>query len=274
MKSILVTCVPEENRVAMVEDGVLEAIEMERSSHSHLVGSIYKGQVQNVLPGMQAAFVDIGTEKNAFLYIGDGLPQDVVKALPKVQHIHIGQRLPVQIIKDAIGTKGPRATTHISLPGRNVVLMPTAAYIGMSRRIDDEAERSRLHEIASRICPQGMGLIIRTVAAGQSEETLKADVDYLVKLWESIMARFKLKGKGTNLLFRDADLIIRMVRDSLTDEVDEVLIDDREVWQRVVDLVQFLSPHLAQRVKLLVAQVGHQRDADFLDGVITTALGG
>ncbi|MBE6073372.1 MAG: Rne/Rng family ribonuclease [Selenomonas ruminantium] len=249
MKSILVTCVPEENRVAMVEDGVLEAIEMERSSHSHLVGNIYKGQVQNVLPGMQAAFVDIGTEKNAFLYIGDGLPQDVVKALPKVQHIHIGQRLPVQIIKDAIGTKGPRATTHISLPGRNVVLMPTAAYIGMSRRIDDEAERSRLHAIASRICPEGMGLIIRTVAAGQSEAALQADVDYLVKLWESIMARFKLKGKGTNLLFRDADLIIRMVRDSLTDEIDEMLIDDREVWQRVVDLVQFLSPHLAPRVK-------------------------
>ena len=249
MKSILVTSTPEENRVAMIEDGVLETIEMERSSHSHLVGNIYKGQIQNVLPGMQAAFVDIGTDKNAFLYIGDGMPQDMVKALPKAQHIHIGQRLPVQIIKDAIGTKGPRATTHISLPARNVVLMPTAAYIGMSRRIEDEDERNRLHEIASRICPEEMGLIIRTAAAGQSEETLKADVDYLVKLWQSIMARFKLKSKGTNLLFRDADLIIRMVRDSLTDEIDEMVIDNHEVWQRVRELVQFLSPQLVDRVK-------------------------
>lgn len=250
MKSILVTSVPEETRVAVVKDGVLDAIEMERASHSHLVGNIYKGHVQNVLPGMQAAFVDIGTGKNAFLYIGDGLPHDILKALPKTQHIHIGQNLPVQIIKDAIGSKGPRATTHISLPGRNVVLMPTAAYIGMSRRIAEEQERERLHEIAGRICPAGMGLIIRTAAAGQSEETLRADVEYLMKLWQSILARFQLKGRGSNLLYRDADLIIRVVRDSLTDEIDEMLIDSKEVWQRVRELVSFLSPHLTDRVIL------------------------
>ena len=250
MKSILVSSVPEETRVTVVHDGVLDAIEMERASHSHLVGNIYKGHVQNVLPGMQAAFVDIGTGKNAFLYIGDGLPHDIIKALPKAQHIHIGQNLPIQIIKDAIGSKGPRATTHISLPGRNVVLMPTAAYIGMSRRIEEEKERERLHEIAGRICPEGMGLIIRTAAAGQSEEILRADVEYLTKLWQSILARFQLKSKGSNLLYRDADLIIRVVRDSLTDEIDEMLIDSKEVWQRVRELVRFLSPHLAGRIKL------------------------
>ena len=250
MKSILVSSVPEETRVAVVHDGVLDAIEMERASHSHLVGNIYKGHVQNVLPGMQAAFVDIGTGKNAFLYIGDGLPHDIIKALPKAQHIHIGQNLPIQIIKDAIGSKGPRATTHISLPGRNVVLMPTAAYIGMSRRIEEEKERERLHEIAGRICPEGMGLIIRTAAAGQSEEILRADVEYLTKLWQSILARFQLKSKGSNLLYRDADLIIRVVRDSLTDEIDEMLVDSKEVWQRVRELVRFLSPHLAGRIKL------------------------
>lgn len=250
MKSILVTSVPEEIRVALVKDGVLDAIEMERGSHSHLVGNIYKGHVQNVLPGMQAAFVDIGTGKNAFLYIGDGLPHDIIKALPKNQHIHIGQNIPVQIIKDAIGSKGPRATTHISLPGRNVVLMPTAAYIGMSRRIEEEKERERLHEIAKKICPAGMGLIIRTVAMGQSEETLQADVDYLTKLWQSILARFQLKSKGSNLLYRDADLIIRVVRDFLTDEIDEMLIDSKEVWQRVRELVPFVSPQLAERIQL------------------------
>ncbi|MCH3959171.1 MAG: Rne/Rng family ribonuclease [Selenomonas sp.] len=249
MKSILVTIVPEETRMALVEDGVLEAIEVERSSHAHLVGNIYKGQVQNVLPGMQAAFVDIGAEKNAFMYIGDGLPHDAVKALPQTQRIHIGQQIPVQIIKDAIGTKGPRATTHISLPGRNVVLMPTAAYIGMSRRIDDEAERNRLHAIAEKICPEGMGLIIRTVAMGLSEEALAEDVQYLVKLWQSILARFKLKGKGSALLYRDADLTIRIVRDCLTEDIDEMLIDDEQVCRLVRDLVKYISPQLVERIR-------------------------
>ena len=249
MKSILVTVVPEETKLAILEDGKLSSIEVERATHSHLVGNIYKGQVQNVLPGMQAAFVDIGTGKNAFMYIGDGLPSDVKQALPRPQKIHIGQQLPVQIIKDATGSKGPRATTHITLPGRNVVLLPTAAYIGMSRRIEDEVERSRLHEIAAKICPEGMGLIIRTVAAGVSEAALREDVEYLSKLWHSLMARFKMKSKGANLLYRDADLIIRTVRDSLTHDVDFMLIDNRAVYQRVRDFVQLLSPELTERIR-------------------------
>ena len=141
MKTILANVVPEETRLAMVNDtdGELEMVEFERASTAHLVGNIYRGQVQNVLPGMQAAFVDIGGEKNAFLYIGDGLPygEGEARQLPH-QKIHIGQILPVQIVKDAVGTKGPRATMHISLPGRLLVLMPTAAYIGLSRRITGE----------------------------------------------------------------------------------------------------------------------------------------
>lgn len=255
MKSILVTAAPEETRAALVEDGVLEAVEMERSAHSHLVGNIYKGKVQNVLPGMQAAFVDIGTGKNAFMYIGDGKSHDMIGTMAPMQSIHIGQNLPVQIIKDEIGTKGPRATTHISLPGRNVVLMPTAAYIAMSRRIEDEAERSRLHEIAGRICPEGMGLIIRTAAIGQSEAVLREDVEYLIRLWHSILAHFQMKGKKAALLYRDADLIIRVVRDSLTSEIDEMVIDDRKVWQRVRDLVHFLSPDLTDRIRLYEGRV-------------------
>ena len=249
MKSILVTVVPEEMKVAVMEDGKLSSIEVERATHSHLVGNIYKGQVQNVLPGMQAAFVDIGTGKNAFMYIGDGMPADMKQAMPKTQKIHIGQQIPVQIVKDAIGSKGPRATTHITLPGRHVVLLPTAAYIGMSRRIEEEAERSRLHDIASRICPEGMGLIIRTVAAGASEEALREDVGYLAKLWHSLMSRFKMKSKGANLLYRDADLIIRIVRDNLTAEVAEMLIDDQAVYQRVHDFVKLLSPELLPKIK-------------------------
>jgi len=249
MKSILVTVVPEETKLAILEDGKLSSIEVERATHSHLVGNIYKGQVQNVLPGMQAAFVDIGTGKNAFMYIGDGMPEDVKQTLPRPQKIHIGQHLPVQIIKDAIGSKGPRATTHITLPGRNVVLLPTAAYIGMSRRIEDEKERSRLHDIAAKICPEGMGLIIRTVAAGATQEALQEDVEYLAKLWHSLMARFQIKSKGANLLYRDADLIIRIVRDNLTPDVDAMLIDDKAVYQRVRDFVQLLSPSLVEKIR-------------------------
>lgn len=250
MKTILVTVIPEETRMAIVEDGELDAIEFERSSHSHLVGNIYKGQVQNVLPGMQAAFLDIGTGKNAFLYIGDGLPQDAMKVLPQAQKIHIGQNLPVQIVKDAIGTKGPRATTHISLPGRNIVLMPTAAYIGMSHRITDEAERKRLHEIAERICPKNMGLIVRTVAVGKSEADLQAEADYLYKLWQSILARFKMNSRGAVNLYRDADLAIRTARDYLNDSVDAMWIDDKDVYQRIVELMKFLSPELVPRIHL------------------------
>lgn len=248
MKTILLNSMPEEVRMAIVAGGELQAIEMERASHSHLVGNLYRGRVQNVLPGMQAAFVDIGREKNAFLYIGDGMPKEAQQAV-RQQKIHIGQTLPVQIVKDAIGTKGPRATTHLTLPGRNVVLMPTAAYIGISRRIESEEERARLHGIAERICPKDMGIIIRTVAAGKTEEALAADVRYLRRLWESIQARMKL-GSAPSLLYRDADLAIRMVRDSFTDEIDEVIVDDRALYQRIVELVEYASPELADRVKL------------------------
>ena len=272
MKSILVTVVPEETKLAILEDGKLSSIEVERATHSHLVGNIYKGQVQNVLPGMQAAFVDIGTGKNAFMYIGDGMPADVKQTLPHPQKIHIGQQLPVQIIKDAIGSKGPRAPTHITLPGRNVVLLPTAAYIGMSRRIEEEAERNRLHDIASRICPEGMGLIIRTVAAGATEESLQEDVEYLEKLWHSMMARFKMKSKGANLLYRDADLIIRVVRDNLTPEVEAMWIDNQAVYQRVRDFVQLLSPELTEKIRYydsresLFKHYGIEEELDNLGG--------
>ncbi len=249
MKSIIINTAPEETRMAITADNELVAIEVERSAHSHLVGNIYKGHVQNVLPGMQAAFVDIGLEKNAFLYIGDGLPKDALEAVPQQAKIHIGQNLPIQIVKDAIGTKGPRATTHLSLPGRNVVLMPTAVYIGISRRIEDEEERARLKAIAEHICPPDMGLIIRTVAAGQSEEVLAEDVQYLTRLWESLMARHRLRAAPT-LLYRDADLIIRIVRDCFTADIDALILDDAEVYRRVVELVQYISPELVERIQL------------------------
>ncbi len=248
MKSIVVNCIPEETRVVLMEDGRLLGIEAERADHLHLVGNFYKGKVQNVLPGMQAAFVDIGWEKNAFLYLGDDLPGGAQKALGK-QKIHVGQSILVQIVKDAIGTKGPRATTHLSLPGRNLVLMPTAAYIGLSKRIEDGEERSRLRKIAERICPPGMGLIIRTVAEGQSEELLTEEVRYLTRLWDSIQAKGKVC-PAPALLYRDAELMIRVVRDSFTAEIDEMVIDHPALYQRVRELAGFISSELTERIRL------------------------
>lgn len=266
MERIIVNVMPEEIRVAVTKDDELVSFELERPQHSHLVGNIYKGTVQNVLQGMQAAFVDIGTGKNAFMYIGDGklmpggekTPEGraaQLRVMPWLngqpnQKISIGQSLPVQITKDEVGSKGPRGTMHLSIPGRNVVLMPASSgYVGMSHRIDDEKEKKRLHDIVRELCPKGMGMIIRTAAIGQPREVLEQDIKYLTGLWETIIAKFKRKSKGAALLYRDADMVIRMVRDSFTDEVAEVIIDDEKTYKRVVELVESINPQLAERVQ-------------------------
>ncbi|MBQ7515407.1 MAG: Rne/Rng family ribonuclease [Schwartzia sp.] len=249
MRSILVDVMPEETRMAVLEDGTLQALEVERPAHSHLVGNIYKGRVQNVLPGMQAAFVDIGGSKNAFLYIGDGRTADMTAGTGGAGRVHIGQTLLVQVVKDATGSKGPRVTTHLTLPGRNVVLMPTASYVSLSRRIDDEGERERLRQLAESLCPPDMGLIVRTAAAGQNAEAIRADVRYLARLWSTIEARHRLLAAPA-LLYRDAELAIRLVRDSMTEAVDELLVDDAVTYQRIQELLQFSYPELSQRVRL------------------------
>lgn len=249
MKSIIVNIVPEETRIAIVEDQELSEISVERTENEYLVGNIYKGRVQNVLPGMQAAFVDIGQAKNAFLYIGDGLPKEAARAIVKNEAIHVGQNVLIQVVKDAIDAKGPRATTHLSIPGRYVVLMPTVDYIGISRRIEQYKERGRLKKIASEICPRGMGLIVRTAAEGKPEDVLKKDVEYLGNLWRLIMARFKVSHSPT-LLYRDADLMVRIVRDYFTAEIDSLVVDRRDAYLRVLDMLEFISPDLIARVKL------------------------
>ena len=244
MKSIVVNVMPEETRMAIVDGRELIGLELERPKHSHLVGNIYKGVVQNVLPGMQAAFVDIGKSKNAFLFVGDGTAEGKGG---KRQKIHVGQSLPVQITKDEVGTKGPRATLHLTLPGRYVVLMPHSAYIGTSHRIASEEERSRLYDIAQKACPKGMGIILRTVAEGQPAEIIQQDINYLVKLWASIEAKFKVV-HGENLLYRDADLVIRIVRDIFNEEIGEMVIDNQQVYQQVAALVQDITPEWVQRI--------------------------
>ncbi len=280
MKTILVNSTPEETRMAIIANDELLAVEVERESKTHLVGNIYKGQVQNVLPGMQAAFVDIGWEKNAFIYIGDSFSREGTKrAVPKTP-VHIGQKLAVQITKDAIGTKGPRATLNLSIPGRNVVLMPKAAYIGISRRIEEDEERARLKEIAADICPSGMGLIIRTAAHGQTKESFQEDVDRLVRLWQALQAKNQM-AKAPTLLYRDADLIVRMVRDFFTEAVDALYIDDIRSYKRIRELVGSILPALKDRVYLyeesepLFRRYGIEKEIEHLgDREVALASGG
>ena len=246
-QKILVTTDPEETRMAVLEDGVLCEVAVERAETGHIVGNIYKGRIKNVLPGMQAAFIDIGKEKNAFLYVGDIFPHIPTRMGPLDDVLTSGQDIMIQIVKDALGAKGPRATTHLTLPGRYVVLMPTVDYIGISRRIESSAERERLRELAEKVRPPGTGVIVRTVAEGKSEEDLARDLQYLFTLWNSIAARSK-RTKAPSALYRDVDLVIRVVRDFLTSDLEELIIDNRDAYNRVVELLSYHSPELASRV--------------------------
>lgn len=247
LQKILVNAGAEETRMAVLEDGILSEVVVERVDTGHIVGNIYKGKIKNVLPGMQAAFIDIGKEKNAFLYVGDIFPH-IPNRMGRLDDVlTVGQDILIQIVKDSLGAKGPRATTHLTLPGRYVVLMPTVDYIGISRRIESSAERERLRELADKVRPPGMGVIVRTVAEGRSEEDLAKDLQYLHTLWSSILARAKLT-KAPAALYRDVDLVIRVVRDYLSSDLEELVIDNREAYQRVVELLTHHSPELATRV--------------------------
>lgn len=248
-KKIVVNVIPEEIRMALADDGVLLEVAVERTESNHMVGNIYKGRVENVLPGMQAAFINIGIGKNAFLYAGDIFPHKSFQRLVEEDNLTVGAEIMVEIVKDAMGTKGPRATTHFSIPGRYVVVMPSVDYVGISRRIESAEERSRLRKLAEKIRPKGMGVIVRTVAEGHSEEELARDFQYLANLWEALTAKAK-KAKAPLLLYRDADLVIRIIRDHVKDDIEEVVIDDAEAHARMVELAKFLSPDLVKKIHL------------------------
>lgn len=239
VKTVVVNVIPEETRMAIIENNELMELAIERNKATTIVGNIYKGQVKNVLPGMQAAFVDIGYKKNAFLYIGDSFQNNIAQYISDHQGFFVGQQVITQIVKDTTDTKGPRATTNLTIPGRYVVLMPNVEYIGISRRIEDELERERLKTIAQNVCPGNMGLIIRTVAEGKSEEVLKKDINYLLNTYKAVMSRSKVS-KSPTLLYRDVDLVIRIVRDYLDETIDKLVIDDYDAYNRVIDLLKFM----------------------------------
>ena len=259
-KEMLVESELGQTRLAILEDGELVECYAERPGQEKLPGSIFVGRVANILPGMQAAFVDIGLEKNALLHAGDiklnksdfGTDAEMLEKQLSGrsigQMVRMGQELLVQVVKDPGGTKGPRISSHVTLPGRLAVLLPTVNYIGISRRIDDDAVRSKLREIAEKHRPEGMGLIVRTAAADASEEDFARCVESLLRLWQSIQER-AAHSVAPALIHRDEGLLNWAVRDRLTPDVTRVLAEGEAAWRAMRDAAEALSPELADRVQ-------------------------
>lgn len=249
---------PYETRIAVSEDGNLAELYIERKNGINIVGNIYKGKVKNVLPGMQAAFVDIGLERNAFLYADDinldecGDLRMMIEGkdlkTPDIRNlVHEGQEIMVQVLKEPFGAKGARITTNITIPGRKIVLMPKADYFGISRRIEDTEERERLQGILKEITPEHTGLIARTAARGVSKEELLEEVVHQQHIYEEILKAYK-SGKTPSLIHSEEDLVSRKIRDLFTEEIDSLQISDKTCYEHVVRLVKKMSPKLLNRV--------------------------
>lgn len=260
-----------EVRIALVEHGELVEFYLERPSEKGLVGNIYYGKVVKVLPGMQAAFVDLGLERTGFLYVDDvnvgsqkldnltangngdddHLPPDSLAQREPGMSIDDllveGQELLVQISKEPIGTKGARLTCNITLPCRNLVFMPMTDHIGISRKIEDEALRQQLKQEIEALRPADTGFIVRTVAESASREDLEADMEFLLNLWSDIQT-VAAKQKVPSLLYEDLDIILRVVRDVFSPSVDRVVVDDQPTFERVLNFVQNFAPRLANKV--------------------------
>ncbi len=290
---ILINSTPEEARVALVENGALAEIHIERTRDRGIAGNIYKGKVVRVLPGMQAAFVDIGLPKAGFLHVSDFYPgvdelpmidADAVEGgadgvatpepepaplldapavpefsvtaqetepipAPLEERLRRGDEILIQVAKEPLGSKGARITSHISLPGRYLVYLPTTNHLGVSRRIEDEAERQRLREIVLALKPAGAGFIIRTVCVGLSKRELQADMRFLIKLWNRILKRSEDASAPCQLHY-DMDLILRCIRDLFTSDVAKVIVDRAVDQQRILDFVDSFAPRLKTRIEL------------------------
>ena len=269
---LIINSEPLEKRVALLKDGVLEKFEVERTGEAREVGAIFKGRIQNLEPGLKAAFVDIGEEKNAFLHYWDILPaandnsveivrdnksekqrkreaeakKVTVKDIPKLYPI--GSEIVIQITKGQIGTKGPRTTTNIALPGRFLVLMPHTGTLGISRKIEDKKERSRLKTILRDLTlPEGMGIIVRTAGDGKKARYFIRDLHILLKRWEVINQRMDSSKKPT-CLYVEPDIVGRTVRDFLTEDIDRVMVDKRDDYDTVLEEVTNISPRSKSKI--------------------------
>ena len=282
---LVINITPQENRVALLESGLLTEIYIEREKDRGIAGNIYKGKAVRILPGMQVAFVDIGLNKAAFLYVDDiyysfkdfeaemlskneeeeedsyGIEE---KRPPSRQPTQIkdllteGQEILVQVSKEPIGSKGPRITSHISLPGRQVVLMPTVNHIGISRRIENENERRRLREIIQTIKPPEMGIIVRTASEGMGEDELNLDMNYLLKVWETIQKK-QANAPVPSLIHYDLNLTLRAIRDLATKELDTIIVDSKEEYDKILKFTDMFMPQLSHLVML------YERDDPIFD---------
>lgn len=247
---ILMNVTPTETRVAVVENGVVQEIFIERTNHRGLVGNIYKGKVVRVLPGMQAAFVDIGLERAAFIHaaeIGNG-----DSSTPISQLVHEGQSLVVQVTKDPIGTKGARLTTQLAIPSRYLVYMPGADHVGVSQRIEEEGERERLKQLVNEcMAAEGLtgeaGFILRTAAEGVGTDEILADTRYLRRLWRKLEERIR-DNKKPSLIYDELPLSLRTLRDYARPEVSKIFIDSRETFGKIEQFVQQYVPEVADRI--------------------------
>lgn len=255
-KEILINITSEETKAAVLEDSELVEVYFERALDSRLAGNIYKGRVENILPGMQAAFVNIGLERNAFLHVEDVRRSPLHpelsekrKNLPLQNLLLEGQEIIVQIVKEPLGTKGARVTTQITIPGRYTVFFPGINCLGVSRRIHKDKERERLKEIGEAIRKEGTGLIIRTAAEGVSKEDLQQDAYNLYQIWQQTKERASHYSAPT-LLHREVDLVSWVLRDLFSEDVERLLINDTKTYKKALDLLDVIGPQLKPRLQL------------------------
>ena len=247
---ILVNITPQETRVAVVEQGAVQELHIERTSSRGIVGNLYNGRVTRVLPGMQSAFVDIGLDRAAFLHLADiwRLRQSEDAGKPIERLLHEGKNILVQVIKDSIGAKGARLSTQVSIAGRLLVYLPQVSHIGISQRIEDETERKSLREKVTHLLPpdEKGGFIIRTMAEAASEQDLQTDIEYLHKLWYDIREKFSTSQPG--LLYQDLNLSYRVLRDFINDDTARILVDSRETFQKMVAFAQVYTANVLGRI--------------------------
>jgi len=254
---LIINATPHETRVALLEDKVLAEIYVERTKDRGIVGNIYKGKVVKVLPGMQAAFVDVGLEKAAFLYVsdvygrvedyeeigfqGEEIPTVVNPTLPIEELLSEGQEILVQVSKEPLGTKGTRITSHISLPGRYLVFMPTVDHVGISRRIKDEKERRRLRETVLGMKPPASGFIVRTASEGAASEEVRNDMDFLLRLWANVQKK-RENSSAPSLIHSDLTMVLRVIRDILSSQVNRIIIDSKEEYDNIISFITSYMP--------------------------------
>jgi ribonuclease G len=268
---IIINVTRDEIRVGLLEGGQVAEFYVERKRDASIVGNIYKGKVVKILPGMQSAFVDIGLEKAAFLYVTD-IHSDLEEFAPfleeeeKVNSIDLvlqkekpdltieellqeGQEILVQVSKDPIGSKGARVTSYVTIPGRYLVLMPNVEHVGISRRIPDEDERTRLRAIVEEIKPKGYGLIIRTASEGSEDKDLTKDLEFLLLLWETVQKK-KDRVSAPTMLYSDLDLVFRSVRDLMIQDVKRLVVDSADEYERIKDFVRTYFENLMGKIEL------------------------